>query len=1176
VIFKIGTSKLKAGSVETVHAISFNSSRESDKTDTQKLGVGIFNTDTGELHVKLSHSPRGVGSGGRFTAKLGRMSCNLSTANDMTLSRQMSERRVLRWSNGDEWVQLPLPDEASGRSVVATESPTPAETGHETGTRSPQLAKASSLKDVLSTLKGGTQNQRHIGDVRSAMHDGVTRTEEDSYPQSSSTVGSFSGRIIEDDTNIDKLEWTFAIILGPDEEPPLAEKSSLSFLGFVQQTCKELQENDFEMMLVPHSDTSKNRVIFLVKLKHAEDHFFVRACERWKECGEGLELTPGGDVSTGYMTEADRVQLTAEKLEKCSKDKYGHMEHFDDVKTHDKRVIAVFPIHNRDWVNKWTELWELDMSLLRQLKYSVKLLCVFDTKLSSVCRCCVRGQDSRAKQKIQKLVGKLKMISKQSVTDSEQTRWENSLLQVWKDDNKEQKCDEATIELLLAKIGVHPTQARMNSIVKEMKDKTQGVEQQQIAISAEAFSKVGAAEARKFGRTTPWQKLKRLATMKDTIGGEQRGANYTTSTEEFLLAVKDQYGVRIAFLFAFNKAAQDAMICLCCLLTLLFVAFRLVIPSEDEPGGANNYTKYLQVTGIIGLLVPSVWGTMFLGFWDRMATHLFHEWSLLGLKEPERDSPFFEEPDKPEASTNAPSTFTNTLRYLKPILHTLFFLSAVAGIAAVSMGVLAFQVLHLNTPVCGSWFYETVWKDYVANVGVHASSRHHPQLTSWATVVDCYETSSENFVQRDGVGRAAVLMSCDIVEGLLMGVVYTEIFTMLAEVFAQSLNKKTWQEYEAVFVNFAYPFEALSTLLYLWIMAFVFMPGTTSIMAWLLDNSEPFYANFENATSVPNATLGTFTPSSSVNDMLRFWFHDKRFKIHIGAEIGVPVAIALCVPMIFEYLLPALAISWRRFTRWPVEGSAQDTSKSKGKYKENLRKEAGSCFLQEQLCCLAGCFCCGRLRNCRQACSSCTMVCCCNCTRGNCVHCCKVAQVSNKWTRCCNRNLCCDEPSYTGDHAVTNSKILKALNQKNDDAAKAEGRDDELLLSLLNKNAGTAKMKLHTDKRQSEEDDPLTKADELVIESGMEPIDLPTEFISISIVLLLVGMWTIVSWAMPLIGLFVLYFRFRYGFVIGRVVFSFDMPGLAGSTSSEWPSFRGARYLLQWMWWTPPVASDRG
>jgi hypothetical protein len=39
--------------------------------------------------------------------------------------------------------------------------------------------------------------------------------------------------------------------------------------------------------------------------------------------------------------------------------------------------------------------------------------------------------------------------------------------------------------------------------------------------------------------------------------------------------------------------------------------------------------KYLQVTGIIGLLVPSVWGTMFLGFWDRMATHLFHEWSLL-------------------------------------------------------------------------------------------------------------------------------------------------------------------------------------------------------------------------------------------------------------------------------------------------------------------------------------------------------------------------------------------------------------------------------------------------------------------------------------------------------------------------------------------------------------------
>ena len=78
---------------------------------------------------------------------------------------------------------------------------------------------------------------------------------------------------------------------------------------------------------------------------------------------------------------------------------------------------------------------------------------------------------------------------------------------------------------------------------------------------------------------------------------------------------------------------------------------------------------------------------------------------------------------------------------------------------------------------------------------------------------------------------------------------------LLASLLAKSANKKTWKEHEAVFINFALPFEALSTLIYLWLMAFVFMPGTTGIMAWLLDNSEPLHINFENASKIPNATL---------------------------------------------------------------------------------------------------------------------------------------------------------------------------------------------------------------------------------------------------------------------------------------------------------------------------------
>jgi hypothetical protein len=161
------------------------------------------------------------------------------------------------------------------------------------------------------------------------------------------------------------------------------------------------------------------------------------------------------------------------------------------------------------------------------------------------------------------------------------------------------------------------------------------------------------------------------------------------------------------------------------------------------------------------------------------------------------------------------------------------------------MVIIELEVLVQTTPLCGSWFYETVWRDYIANGGVHTDTSAHG--ISYMALVPCFSTFSDSeleFETSHGYPwRGLMLLFVGILEGLLIGLVYSEVFTCFAVYIAKLKNKRLWQDHERMVINFTYPFEAGATVFYFLILAFVFVPNSMWIQGYLAENSRPLTIN---------------------------------------------------------------------------------------------------------------------------------------------------------------------------------------------------------------------------------------------------------------------------------------------------------------------------------------------
>ena len=199
-----------------------------------------------------------------------------------------------------------------------------------------------------------------------------------------------------------------------------------------------------------------------------------------------------------------------------------------------------------------------------------------------------------------------------------------------------------------------------------------------------------------------------------------------------------------------------------------------------------------------------------------------------------------------------------------------------------------------------------------------------------------------------------------ITEGILIGAVYSELFTCFALQLAKLKNKKLWQDYERMVINFTYPFEAGATVFYFWVLAFIFVPNTMWIQGKLVDNSHPVQLNIETTMAVvmelrnsstnfilndilsstedsvatsgydsgTSASIGSCIANAgtcvenftnvmaqiqpnvtgdqvslivekSAQEMAQLWMYDKRYKNQLHSMILIPMVLSLTIPMLF-------------------------------------------------------------------------------------------------------------------------------------------------------------------------------------------------------------------------------------------------------------------------------------
>ena len=397
------------------------------------------------------------------------------------------------------------------------------------------------------------------------------------------------------------------------------------------------------------------------------------------------------------------------------------------------------------------------------------------------------------------------------------------------------------------------------------------------------------------------------------------------------------------------------------------------------------------------------------------------------------------------------------------------------------------------------------------------------------------------------------------IEGILIGLVYTEIFTCLALKLAHMLNKQLWQDHEACVINFTYPFECFGFMAYFWVLAFVFIPRATELQSFLADNTVPLVLEFNTTINMtagadPDGDLvenQLVTVTTTASQMVELWMHDKRYKNQIGPMILLPVLVGVNIPMIFEYLLPAICVSWQRANR--------RTQEDREREREQMRREAafaaGGGIGRGRLCkrwwrrcwhcwCTTKC-CCSLCRMCR----CCVLMCncfMCDADRGT-----TKEPPKEAFPDYTDSDLARDlslqigkqvevhggisqrrvSPSPTEKNAANDDSVIEdAVNYLETATGLDLDRDGDVGV------AGKSENKAHKDAEEEDEDAStqgfsLATADDIIVESMLDPLDLPNEYRKVCIISLLVCMWSGVNLLVPVIGWFALLTRFKFNFI---------------------------------------------
>ena len=602
-----------------------------------------------------------------------------------------------------------------------------------------------------------------------------------------------------------------------------------------------------------------------------------------------------------------------------------------------------------------------------------------------------------------------------------------------------------------------------------------------------------------------------------------RPRDVSTAHEQFLTSVCSQYGERFAFLFAFITCCSQSFV------VLIYMTLGLSLATMVS----KNWTFNLQVSGIVSILIPCVWGPAFLSRWDRMSFWYSNKWGSVGVTSIQAPNPFFRK--KPVGQSDAIWVMK---KGAVAALSLVAVIVALVAMCCMNLVIMELEVLVQTAPLCGSWFYETVWKDYIAAGGKNASTKINPFSGIVYVVPSCYGGYSEDpwelQVASDWPGtgqwlpRGLMVVCVGAIEGLLIGLVYTEVFTCLALKLVHMHNKPTIQEHEACVINYTYPFELVGFMAYFWVLAFLFIPSANYLQSWLATHEDGVRVPFITTVNMTDVGVVTTEQSLTPTRMIDIWMDDKRFKNQVGPMLLLPALVGLQVPMLFEYLLPAMCVSWQRANRQTQADELRSFATEDSRYGKRCRR----CW---RWWCTAKC-CCSLCRMCR----CCVLMCnCCMCDKD----------------RGTSRNLpdpalpdCDDEQLAT---AITeaiqkfgNDKSLPELQRVvvTCHPQSHEQNDEHILQQQQQQQQERAQQRQDQDGKPAdypgaENTDAkfgilqLHSADDIIVESMLDPLDLPNEYRKVCIIVVLVCMWTGVQSLIPLIGWIVLLIRFKFNFI---------------------------------------------
>lgn len=886
---------------------------------------------------------------------------------------------------------------------------------------------------------------------------------------------------------VEHLRWTFAIVLRPDpaEAPPEEHVSREGpdpakatpedpFKTFVLHTCLKIANAGLQLQVVPRTETSKHKVILLVR---CPEKMFIRefrklVLRRWRQTGEGLTFRPIEDHDGDGVDDQD-----------------GQAGY---------RGVGLREVLNP------TEADRIQLTALILSKDQHRGGCGF----GNIEHHGLNPDDDPRVVSIFPLHNK---------------EWIRRVTAEWK-----------------AAFSLRARAVHFRTDMWEMMKRTRGRVRScccggvpvEPGFEAESFTDPDDFEehnesVRSFlrsyqdGLATGRAVLSRRASMAVHKLAKQlsKPRDVHTAHEKFLTSVCSQYGERFAFLFAFITCCSQSFVVLIYMTLGLSLAKLL----------SENWTFNLQVTGIVGILIPCVWGPAFLSRWDRMSFWYSNKWGSVGVTSIPAPNPFYRK--KLVGQSDA-------ILWMKKgavaVLSLVAVIAALVAMCGMNLVIMELEVLVQTAPLCGSWFYETVWKDYIAAGGKNESTKINPFSGLMYVVPNCYGGYSEDpwdlqlASDWPGTGqwlpRGLMVVCVGAIEGLLIGLVYTEVFTCLALKLVNMRNKPTIQEHEACVINYTYPFEMVGFMAYFWVLAFLFIPFSNYLQSWLATHEDGVRVPFTTAVDMTDAGVVTTEQSLTPTRMIDIWMDDKRFKNQVGPMLLLPVLVGLQIPMLFEYLLPAMCVSWQRANRQTQADELTSFAMEGSRYGKPCRR----CW---RWCCTAKC-CCSLCRMCR----CCVLMCnCCMCDKdrgtsstlpGPALPDCDDVQLATEITAEIQRFgrekslpklqrlvvTCHPQSHEENDKIVQQQQQERAQHRQDQDGKPADYPDADHF------DAQFGIFQVHS-------------ADDIIVESMLDPLDLPNEYRKVCIVVLLVCMWTGVQSLIPIIGWISLLIRFKFNFI---------------------------------------------